>query len=209
MNVGILNYGAGNLTSIANAIRWVGHEPRMISSRDELDAVSSLILPGVGAFGYAMKCLDQAKLIDPVRNWANSGKPLLGICLGMQLLANGSEEDGWTEGFGLVDGIVRAIPRTPGIRIPHMGWNEVYRIKSGILWGNAKSLLVYHVHGYSIEFNNPTSEERWLTGVSKHGVQLTSMIEFENIMATQFHPEKSQNDGLNVLTNFFEAALKC
>jgi imidazole glycerol-phosphate synthase subunit HisH len=209
MKFGIVDYGVGNLASVANALRWVGRESRAVAGKTEFDDVGAIILPGVGAFGHAMAKLENAGFRRTLEDWVKAGKPLLGICLGMQLLSNGSSEHGATVGLGFVDAAVSPIEPGPGIRVPHMGWNEVVRTKDSVLFGARDAITAYHVHSYSLKFPDAASRAKWLVGTTTHGSEIVSVIEGDNVMGTQFHPEKSQKDGLDILANFCGHAERC
>ena len=204
--IGIIDYGAGNLRSLHNALIWLGAEAIVIDRPEKLNNVGSVILPGVGAFQSAMAKLTAADFTLSLQDWVQAGKPLLGICLGMQLLARSSEEGGLTEGLGLVDaGIVR-MRTSPGVRVPHVGWNTVNKVRDATLWGHMETATCYHVHSFRFEFDNPDSQKSWVAGLAEHGDPVVSIIERDNVMGVQFHPEKSQKDGLAILKNFVDVA---
>jgi glutamine amidotransferase len=204
--IGIISYGAGNLKSLHNALAWLGAEALLAERPEQLDKVSAVILPGVGAFGPAIARLGAAGFVTFLRDWARAGKPLFGICLGMQLLARESEEGGLSQGLGLVEGRIVRMKGAPGIRIPHVGWNTVTKVRDGKLWGGEESATCYHVHSYRFDFDSPESRNAWAVGLAEHGEPFVSMIEHDNVMGVQFHPEKSQTDGLAILKNFLKSA---
>jgi glutamine amidotransferase len=144
-----------------------------------------------------------------LREWATAGRPLLGICLGMQLLAQVSEEHGEHAGLGIVDARIVRLKAGPGVRIPHVGWSTVERVRRAKLWGELESATCYHVHSYAFSFEHDEAGACWTIGVAEHGVPFASMIERDNVMGVQFHPEKSQADGLAVLRNFLAYAAAC
>jgi len=206
--IGIVSYGVGNLRSLSNALEWLGESCRLVERGEEFDAVTGLILPGVGAFGPAMEQLKNSGLDRDVQAWVARGRPLLGICLGVQLLARRSEERGKHEGLAIVPADVALIPKRPGIRIPHMGWNTVTRVRDSVLWGDLRSIVCYHVHSYALAFDEQAASE-WVIGTVEHGQRIPTMIHCGNVMGTQFHPEKSQRDGLAVLANFLQFVRQC
>lgn len=204
--IGIVGYGAGNIKSLHNALEWVGAEALVVEEPAQFDRVGALILPGVGAFGSAMHRLEAADFVEPLQNWARSGKPLLGICLGMQLLGRESEEGGITGGLGLVDARVVRLQSAPGVRVPHVGWNTVRKVREAGLWRDLDGATCYHVHSYCLAFDDSETKARWTIGTVDHGRSVISMVEHENVMGVQFHPEKSQRDGLAILDNFLKAS---
>lgn len=207
--IGIVCYGAGNLTSVANAVRWLGHEPLIIRNPAHLGMVRAVILPGVGAFAYAMACLTRSGFMDPLLKWIKAGKPFLGICLGMQLLARMSTEGEGAAGLGLVQARVIKIEPRPTLPVPHMGWNDVVKIRDAVLWGSLERAVAYHVHSYHMVFESDIEYRRWVIGTTDYGTSLVTMIECDNVMAVQIHPEKSQRDGLTILNNFMKMVDLC
>jgi glutamine amidotransferase len=198
--IGIIDYGMGNIKSVANGIIRVGGEVKIVSQPNELQNCSALVLPGVGAFAQAMENLNKSDLVNPIIERVEEDTPILGICLGMQLFAEYSEEFGVTKGLGLVEGRVVKIPEAPGIRLPHMGWNEVKQVNSldsSLFKDVPDEGCFYFVHSYMVE----TAQEN-LTGVATHGSRVTASMQVKNIFATQFHPEKSQSNGATILRNF-------
>ena len=202
MSTGIIDYGAGNLRSVANAVHALGIEPRLVSKASDLDGVSHLILPGVGAFGDCMAELTKRDLIAPVREWAKAGKPYFGICLGYQILFEGSEEAGGTEGLGVFPGSVRRF-REDGRKIPHMGWNAALPVHpEDAMWeGLGAAPYFYFVHSYFPEPADPGI----VAMRTEYGETFASAIRSGAVMGTQFHPEKSQQAGLRLLGNFLGA----
>jgi glutamine amidotransferase len=207
--IGVIAYGAGNLKSVQNALTWLGVESRLVEKPAELVDVRAVILPGVGAFGPAMARLVEKGFATAIRDWAAAGRPLLGICLGMQLLARSSEEGGEHAGLDLVEARIVKMKGGPDARIPHMGWNTVKRVRPSKLWGEIEEVTCYHVHSYRFSFDSEAAERDWTVGIVEHGERFASMIERGNVMGTQFHPEKSQADGLAVLRNFVGFAGSC
>lgn len=202
--IGIIDYGMGNIKSVANGIIRAGGKVKIVCQPNELYECSALVLPGVGAFAQAMENLNKVDLINPIKEIVNEGKPILGICLGMQLFAEYSEEFGLTKGLGIVEGGVVKIPATSRIRLPHMGWNEVKQLNNqdNVLFkGVPDEGCFYFVHSYMVETNYKN-----LTGVVNHGSIITASMQVGNIFATQFHPEKSQSNGATILSNFVNIA---
>ena len=203
--VGIVDYQMGNLRSVQKAIERVGGRAIISSDHNELSEVSHLILPGVGAFGDAIAELRRRQLVEFLREWSNTDKPFLGICLGMQLLFDTSEEGGLHEGLGILPGKVVRFDRNgqdDSFKIPHMGWNQVSSsVRTDTMFeGISGNPYVYFVHSYYVQ---PASQDLvWLT--SDYGKPFCAAVRRGNLMATQFHPEKSQKDGLQLLANFLK-----
>ncbi len=201
MKAAIINYGLGNLRSVANALEAVGHEAIIATAPSMMDAADKVILPGVGAFADGMRGLREGGWIERLeRDVRRGGKPLLGLCLGMQLLATTGTEHGIHEGLGWIPGRVDRLPTVPGVRVPHIGWNDVRFVRPSVLHGSAESAAFYFVHSYVLLPQDPAV----VTGVVSHGVEFVASVELDNIHATQFHPEKSQDAGLAVLKRFME-----
>jgi glutamine amidotransferase len=198
--IGILNYGMGNLRSVANALSFLGLDFSVISTREEIRHVDRLILPGVGAFSAGMRNLGVFGFI-PILNEEvlRKKKPILGICLGMQLLAEKSFEDGETLGLGWVKGEVRKLePGDPSLKVPHMGWNEgIVRKVSALFQGMREHSDFYFVHSYYLD-----CQPEIVTMSCEYGMEFPASVESGNIFGTQFHPEKSQDSGLTLLRNF-------
>lgn len=198
--IGILDYGMGNLSSVRNALNFLQVESVIISSPDQIKEVSNLIIPGVGAFGAAMKNISEAGFIGPIRAFAESGKPMLGICLGMQLLATEGTEPEICSGLDLIKGRVEML-QAENLSLPHMGWNGI-KLKSEhpILEGVKMSADFYFVHSFIFM---PSDKKNVLT-TTEYGTEFTSIItnEIGNVIGIQFHPEKSQKQGLKILDNF-------
>ena len=182
----IIDYKAGNLTSVKLAFAALGVETRVTDDPDQIRAADRLVFPGVGAAASAMANLRSAGLVEVLKEVAASGVPFLGICLGMQILFDHSEEDGGTDTLGILPGQVRRFPNVPGCKIPQIGWNQV----------NAAEEF-YFVHSYYVEMN-PFAE-----GVTEYaGIRFASLVRKDNILAAQFHPEKSGRIGLKFLSDF-------
>lgn len=205
--IGIIDYSAGNIRSVKNALSWIGSESLLISEPQHLTDVSGVILPGVGAFGPAIAELERTGLADAVREWAiDHQKPLFGVCLGMQLLARRSNEGGEHQGLGIVPGDIVALRPHEAARIPHIGWNVVEKTRPSKLWGKLDQATCYFVHSFHMTFANQSDLVRYASGETHHGESFVSMLEHANVMAAQFHPEKSQSDGLAILRNFVDLA---
>lgn len=194
--VAIIDYGAGNLHSVKNALDFLGAESEITGDREKIEKASHIILPGVGAFGDSMKSMEKSGLIETVKKAADGTKPFLGICLGLQLLFESSEESPGVEGLGIFKGSVVKIPDR-GLKIPHMGWNNISLTKkSRILPDNEP--FVYFVHSYYIQ---PTDKDV-VSARTEYGEVLDIAVERGNVFATQFHPEKSGDAGMEILRRF-------
>ena len=189
----------GNIGSLSNAIYSQGWDPILISSPVELDEISHLIIPGVGAYDSAMNLLSQKKLISFVHNFAAAGKPLMGICLGMQILSSIGSENTPSDGLGLIPGEVKLMQSSKNFKLPHVGWNNINLHQDHVLLDGIKENVdFYFVHSYCIHVNR----ESHRIASTEYGNVFTSIIAHENIFGTQFHPEKSQKNGLRILDNF-------
>ena len=202
----IVDYGMGNLHSVLKGFEHLGAKAQITSEVGELESAEKVVLPGVGAFADAMTTLRQKQLVEPLIRVINKGKPFLGICLGMQLLFEVSYEDGEHTGLGVVEGDVRRFDFSGGehdqnLKIPHMGWNSLNWRKEGPLFkGVENGSYVYFVHSYYVA---PKDESVTAT-TTDYGISFTSSIRRDNVFAVQFHPEKSQRVGLQMLKNFAE-----
>lgn len=197
--IAILDYGAGNLRSVQLAFARLQAPTFVTSSAEEAMAADGLILPGVGAFADAMDALRRSGLVPALEHARDSGQPLLGICLGMQALFNGSEEGVGVEGLGFVPGFVRRLPDTAGLKIPHMGWNDIHAEKeSPLLEGLPREPYVYFVHSYACFTDDPKDV---LTS-TEYDVRFCSAVQRGNVFGTQFHPEKSGKVGEQILKNY-------
>ncbi len=199
--IGIVDYGLGNLTSVAGAVERLGYEPRITADPAELAAADKLILPGVGAFGDGMRKLQERGLVEPLsRLVLEDRKPILGICLGCQLMTRESEEFGRHKGLGwLAARTVRLAPADPALRVPHVGWNDLLQRRPCVLFENVpEDAVFYYVHSYYVAAEN--REE--VAGECDYAGRFASVLHRDNIYATQFHPEKSQRHGLTLLGNF-------
>ncbi len=199
--IAIIDYGAGNLHSVKNALDFLGAENCVTKERQTILSADKVILPGVGSFGDAMDNLRRNGLEDTVKKAAESGKPFLGICLGLHLLFEGSEETPNVKGLGIFKGNVVKIPKKDKLKIPHMGWNSLELPKeSKILKNIGDEPFVYFVHSYYIK----PEDEGLISAYTEYGSKLGVAIEKDNIFATQFHPEKSGKIGMQILKNFIE-----
>jgi glutamine amidotransferase len=198
----LVDYGVGNLHSVAKALAAVGAQVELTSEPSTILQADKVVLPGVGAFGDGMAGLNQRNLTPVIRQVAGNGTPLLGICLGMQLLFGKSEESGTTTGIGLIPGEVVAF-RGEGLKIPQIGWNQIYPTGDSLLLkGIVPGQYVYFNHGY---YCSPQDQDAIL-GTTNYGVRFASVVGSGNILGVQFHPEKSQDVGLRILKNFVEGA---
>jgi glutamine amidotransferase len=199
VHIAVVDYGMGNRRSVQKALERVGARVTVGSGRDELLAADGLVLPGVGAFPLAMRRLQSLGLDELIRTCTARGTPLLGICLGMQLLFDSSEELEVTAGLGLLRGAVTAL-ETGGLRVPHIGWNEVRFERPSPLTGNLpeEGCAFYHVHSYAARPRHPADT----VGTTEYGERFATVIEHGVVFGVQFHPEKSSGEGLRLLANF-------
>lgn len=198
--IAVIDYGAGNLQSVVKALRFIGCDCMITNNKQELLSANGAILPGVGSFGDAMDCMNRSGAADGVLSFVKTGKPLLGICLGLQLLFDSSEESPNARGLGLLKGSIRKIPDADGtLKIPHMGWNSLELCRrDGIFQGLPDDPYVYFVHSYYLT----AEDESIVSAKTQYGTSIDAAVAFENIYATQFHPEKSGKLGLQILRNF-------
>ncbi|MBE3553709.1 MAG: imidazole glycerol phosphate synthase subunit HisH [Thermicanus sp.] len=194
--IGILDYGMGNLYSVGKALERLGYPCEIISKPEEVERVDRLILPGVGAFGDAMAELKGRNLVKAIRRHAEEEKPLLGICLGMQLLFDESEEHGWHEGLHLLPG--RVVRFQGGYKIPHMGWNRLRGLTDSPLFHKEEEGYVYFVHSYYVV---PERRET-LLAVTDYHQEVPAIVGERNLFGVQFHPEKSGEVGMKILGRF-------
>jgi glutamine amidotransferase len=198
--IAVINYGLGNLHSVQKAIAFVGGTPEVTDDPETILRANKVVLPGVGAFADGMKGLAMRNLDPVVKEVASRGTPLLGICLGMQLFFEHSEEQGVHQGLGLIKGSVSAFQQ-PGIKVPQIGWNQLEISKpTSLMQQIQQGSYVYFNHGY---YCTPDDSSDILT-TTRYGLQFTSSIQRGNIFGVQFHPEKSQKIGLKILKNFVE-----
>lgn len=193
--IAIIDYGAGNLHSVKNALDFIGAKSIISGDAQTILDADAVILPGVGSFGDCMASLEKMNLVDTVKKAAASGKPFLGICLGLQLMFEASEEAPGVSGLGIFKGKVVKIPER-GLKIPHIGWNSIYLAKnSRILQDNS---FVYFVHSYYLD----TDDTELVSAYTEYGERLAVAVERGNVFATQFHPEKSGDVGMEILKKF-------
>lgn len=199
--IAIIDYDAGNLKSVEKALHYVGEETIVTRERAEIRKADKVILPGVGAFGVAMDHLKKYELDKVIREVVDENKPMLGICLGLQLLFEGSEESAGVEGLGLLPGSILRIPDAKGLKVPHIGWNSLETKNNGRLFkGLPEEAYVYFVHSYYLK----AKEEAIVKATTEYGITIHASVEKENLFACQFHPEKSSQIGLQILKNFAE-----
>ena len=197
--IAIVDYDAGNIKSVEKALQFLGQEPVVTRDKETLLQAEKVIVPGVGAFGDAMGKMHQYGLVEVLREIAAKGTPLLGICLGLQLFFESSEETPGVEGLGLLPGKIVRIPDKEGFKIPHMGWNSITVNKnSRILKNIGSEPYVYFVHSYYVN----AEDESIISAYTEYGQKLDIAVEKDNVFATQFHPEKSGETGMTILKNF-------
>ena len=197
--VAIVDYGAGNIKSVENAVRYLGHEAVLTRDPAVILSADHVILPGVGAFGDAMTRLSRYGLDEVLRKAAASGTPFLGICLGLQLLFESSEESPGAEGLGILKGHILRIPDGEGRKVPQIGWNDLTYPNPGRLFaGLPEGSYVYFVHSYYLRAADPSI----VTACTQYGVRIDASVESGNVFACQFHPEKSEAAGMKSLQNF-------
>ncbi len=200
--IAIVDYDMGNLHSVAKGLEKAGAKPKITDSPNQLEQADAVVLPGVGAFDPTVQNLRSRGLEEPIKKVIASGKPFLGICMGLQILFESSEE-GKEPGLGIITGTVRRFANEPGITVPHMGWNqlEITQPRCALWQQLPYEPWVYFVHSYYVDPINPEVKAATVT----HGSQtVTAAIAFSNLMAVQFHPEKSSEAGLQILSNFVQ-----
>ena len=195
--IGILDYGVGNLHSVNNVLKFLKVDSKIITEKNEIENLDSLIIPGVGSFKSAMENLEKKDFINPIKSFASSNKPILGICLGMQLLASTGFEPEETKGLGLIPGEVKLMKTNN--RLPHIGWNSIgIQNDNSLLKGVKKKSDFYFVHSYHFDVKNPD----FIALKTDYDFEFVSGVKKDNIYGFQFHPEKSQKQGLKILKNF-------
>lgn len=203
--IAVLDYGAGNLLSVEKALRFLGCETVVTADPAVLYSSSAAVLPGVGSFGDAAASLRRSGLVQPIREYIDSGRPFLGICLGLQLLFEESEESPGADGLGILKGRILRIPDAPGLKIPHIGWNSLsLKDKSGLFAGMQDHPYVYFVHSYYLK----AEDRSVVAATTEYGVTIDASVRRDNLFAAQFHPEKSGQVGLAMLRNFASFAEK-
>ncbi|MBL7126917.1 MAG: imidazole glycerol phosphate synthase subunit HisH [Dehalococcoidales bacterium] len=200
--IAVIDYGAGNLRSVANAIARLGYQPRITSQAGELSEAQAVILPGVGAAGDTMESLRTLGLVEPIKQLIADNRPFFGVCIGLQVLFTGTEEGGGHDCLGVIAGRVKKL--SAGLKVPHMGWNQVsQRISHPLFEGIPDGANFYFVHSY---YGEP-EDSSLVAGETEYGVTMGSVIARGNLVATQFHPEKSGESGLKMYANFLRHAL--
>ena len=199
--VAIIDYDAGNIRSVEKAVVLLGHEAVVTRAREEILSADHVILPGVGAFGDAMEKLHGYGLVSVIREAVDKKLPFLGICLGLQLMFESSEEAPGVEGLGLLPGRILRIPAKEDLKIPHIGWNSLTFPNQGRMFrGIAEGAYVYFVHSYYLK----AGEQEIVKASTEYGTLIHASVERDNLFACQFHPEKSSEVGLKILQNFLE-----
>jgi len=199
--IAILDYDAGNIKSVEKALQGLGEQPVITRERTEILQADKVILPGVGAFGDAMEKIRSYGLEEIIHEVAAQGKPFMGICLGLQLLFEGSEEAPGVKGLGILAGEIVKFPQMEDLKIPHIGWNSLHFQNDGRLFrGLPQDTYVYFVHSYYLK----AREESIVKAAAEYGVVLHAAVEQENVFGCQFHPEKSSDAGIRMLQNFVE-----
>lgn len=212
--IAIIDYGMGNLASVAKALRFLGASASITSDPRDLNRSRAIVLPGVGAFGEAMRELKKRKLIASIAGSIREDKPFLGLCLGLQLLFESSEESPGVKGLGILPGRVRRLPKRKGLKVPHMGWNQIEKVssikrqasKEGLLKGVPDGAFMYFVHSF---YAQPI-HKRHVVAMTRYGLRFPSVLwNGKHLWASQFHPEKSQRWGLKILQNFIREVSLC
>lgn len=197
--IAIIDYDAGNIKSVEKALQFLGEEVNVTRNAAAILSADGVILPGVGAFGDAMGKLHSYGLVDVIHRYVETGRPFLGICLGLQLLFEESEESPGVKGLHLLDGKIVKIPAKNGLKVPHIGWNDLSFPHEGKLFrGLQEHPYVYFVHSYYLQ----AADEKIVTAVADYGVRIHASVEQGNVFACQFHPEKSSDVGMQILRNF-------
>ena len=197
--VAIIDYDAGNIKSVEKAVQALGREVIITRDKDEILRADHVILPGVGAFGDAMNKLNQYNLVPVIKEVVAGGTPFLGICLGLQLLFDSSEESPGVEGLGILKGKIKKIPSDSGLKIPHIGWNSLSYPNTGKLYnGIPEHSYVYFVHSFYLE----AEEREIVVATTDYGCDIHASVEKDKVFACQFHPEKSSSVGLKIIENF-------
>lgn len=201
--IALIDYDAGNMRSVENALRLLKQDVLVTRKADEILGAKGIILPGVGCFGDAMENLERFGLIPVIREAVEKKIPFLGICLGLQLLFEKSEESPGVKGLGLLKGEICRIPGGEGRKIPHMGWNDLeFPVQGRLFQGIAEHPYVYFVHSYYVK----AEEKEIVTATSRYGAEIHASVEKDNLFGCQFHPEKSSVEGLRILKNFADLA---
>ena len=198
----IIDYDAGNIKSVEKAVEYLGSDVVLSNDKKKIKSADRVILPGVGAFGDAMDNLKKYDLVETIRDYAKSGNPFLGICLGMQILFENSDEDKEAEGLSVIKGSIKKIPAKDSFKIPHMGWNNlnITDNNSRILKGIDSESYVYFVHSYYAD----ACDKNDISATCDYTTTMDVVVERDNVFGCQFHPEKSSSTGLHILKNFLE-----
>ena len=197
--IAIIDYDAGNIRSVEKALSYLGEKTVVSRNPETLKNADKVILPGVGSFGQAMENLHRYELVPVIQDMIKEGKPFLGICLGLQLLFESSDETPGVEGLGILKGKILRIPPSTGLKIPHMGWNSLkIRPEAKLFRGIEDGSYVYFVHSYYLK----AEDESIVAASTEYGTVIHASVERENVFACQFHPEKSGEVGLAILKNF-------
>lgn len=196
--IAIIDYDAGNIKSVEKALISLGQECLVTRDRDAIMSADKVILPGVGSFEDAMKHLEEYGLVSIIKEFVATGKPFMGICLGLQLIFDSSEESPGVKGLSLLPGKIVRIPDGEGLKIPHIGWNSIKVAPGKLFEGIDDEAYVYFVHSYYLKAENESD----VAATTTYGVNIHAAVEHGNIYATQFHPEKSSSVGLKILQNF-------
>ena len=197
--VAIIDYGAGNLQSVKKALDFIGAKSIITADENEINAASHIILPGVGSFGDPMHSISEKGLENVIKKSADGSKHFLGICLGLQLLFESSEESPGVDGLGIFKGKIVTIPKDNGLKVPHIGWNSVsLKQTDGIFENLRDNSYFYFVHSYYLK----DADEKVVAGTTEYGVPIQCAVQQGRVSATQFHPEKSSEAGLTILRNF-------
>jgi glutamine amidotransferase len=200
MKIGIIDYNAGNLGSVTSAIKALGHEVSVLKSSDDFGKTDSLVIPGVGSFSHGMEHLDKARIIEPLKMYFESGKTLVGICLGMHLLASSGLEGKECSGLGIIPGVVRKLHSVVGEKVPHLGWDAIVARNSV----SVSQQQFYFAHSYF--FDVEKKYESYISATFSWGNQnLPAIIKYNNCTAFQFHPEKSSHAGMKMLADVLES----
>ncbi len=201
MKIGIIDYNMGNLASVSNAFKKIGTDAEIVKDAERLKNYDKLVFPGVGAFGDAVEHLKQTNLDVAMKEFVQSGRYVLGVCLGMQLLFESSEEFGSHEGLGIIPGKIVEFDkqRALGHKIPHMGWNKMFFQKNTPLFKGLDNPYLYFVHSY-----HAVCDEKYIIGKTLYGYEFVSAVNKENVFGFQPHPEKSHKSGLKILENFIQ-----
>ena len=202
--IGIIDYGMGNLGSVSNAFRFLGLDAKIVTRKEEMDSCRAVLLPGVGAFGDCMRHLEEHDFVVSIEAWVQAGKPLMGICLGLQALFESSEESPGVSGLGILPGTVRRFDLPSELKVPQIGWNRINEVQPDCPMFNEidEGSFFYLVHSFYVS----PADSSVVAGRTEYGIDYCSCVWKDNVFATQFHPEKSQEAGLRMLGNFWRWA---